>query len=130
MSRDVIDQWGRSLRLSRRRRHAITLELRSHLQEAQQDLEQAGWQPEDAARESLHRLGDPSEIVDGFEQVYRPSRRKQLGLAFALATGMLLGVYGIGGSLASAKPTTGHHAAKHAHVQTAPMSQSRLVQRP
>lgn len=119
MSRDVIDQWSRSLRLSRRRRRAITLELRSHLQEAQQELEQAGWRPEDAARESLLRLGDPAELVDEFEQLYRPSRRKQLGLAFALATGMLLGVYGIGGSLASAKPTTGHHTAKHAQVHSA-----------
>ncbi len=125
MSRDVIDQWSRSLRVSRRRRRAITLELRSHLQEAQQELEQAGWRPEDAARESLLRLGDPSEIVDGFDQVYRPSRRKQLGLAFALATGMLLGVYGIGGSLASAKPTTRHHTAKHAQVHSSPVGYSR-----
>jgi len=117
MSRDVIDQWSRSLRVSRRRKRAITLELRSHLQEAQQELEQAGWRPEDAARECLRRLGDPDDIMEGFDQVYRPSRRKQLGLAFALATGMLLGVYGIGGSLASAKPTTSQHPAKHAQVQ-------------
>jgi hypothetical protein len=118
MSRDVIDQWSRSLRVSRRRRRAITLELRSHLQEAQAELVQAGLSPEEAARESLVRLGDPGEIVEGFEQVYRPSRRKQLGLAFALATGMLLGVYGIGGSLASAKPTTSHHALKHTAVHS------------
>ncbi|HEY8684938.1 MAG TPA: permease prefix domain 1-containing protein [Chloroflexota bacterium] len=116
MSRDVIDQWSRSLRVPRRRRRAITLELRSHLQEAQEELVRVGWNPEDAARESLHRLGDPAEIVEAFEQVYRPSRRKQLGLAFALATGMLLGVYGIGGSLASAKPTTTHRAMKHTAV--------------
>jgi hypothetical protein len=120
MSRDVIDQWSRSLRVSRRRKRAITLELRSHLQEAQQELEQAGWRPEDAARECLRRLGDPEDIIEGFDQVYRPSRRKQLGLAFALATGMLLGVYGIGGSLASAKPTSAHQPAKHAQVQAAP----------
>ena len=88
MSRDVIDQWSRSLRVSRRRKRAITLELRSHLQEAQQELEQAGWRPEDAARECLRRLGDPDDIMEGFDQVYRPSRRKQLGLAFALATGV------------------------------------------
>lgn len=112
MSRDIIDQWGRSLRVSRRRRRAITLELRSHLQEAEDELVHSGWTREDAVRESLLRLGDPVEIVKGFEQVYRPSRRKQLGLAFALATGMLLGVYGIGGSLASAKPTTSQHAMK------------------
>jgi hypothetical protein len=106
------------------------LELRSHLQEAQQELEQAGWRPDDAARESLLRLGDPSEIVDGFEQVYRPSRRKQLGLAFALATGMLLGVYGIGGSLASAKPTTGQHTAKHSQVHARLIRHGLGVRRP
>ncbi len=124
MSRDIIDQWGRSLRVSRRRRRAITLELRSHLQEAEDELVQAGWQREDAARESLLRLGDPVEIVEGFEQVYRPSRRKQLGLAFALATGMLLGVYGIGGSLASAKPTTNHHALQQARLPAAKHNRS------
>src|SRR5579859_5272563 len=113
MSRDIVDQWGRSLRVSRRRRRAITLELRSHLEEAEDELVQAGWKREDAARESLLRLGDPVEIVQGFERVYRPSRRKQLGLAFALATGMLLGVYGLGGSLASAKPTTTQHVQHH-----------------
>lgn len=129
MSRDVIDQWSRSLRVSGRRRRAISMELRSHLQAAQEDLERAGWHPEDAARESLVRLGDPSEIVDGFEQVYRPSRRKQLGLAFALATGMLLGVYGIGGSLASAKPTTVHTGQKHTQVRTYQRPRSAGVQR-
>src|SRR5947209_10061478 len=127
MSRDVIDQWSRSLRVSRRRKRAITLELRSHLQEAQQELEQAGWRPEDAARECLRRLGDPDDIMEGFDQVYRPSRRKQLGLAFALATGMLLGVYGIGGSLASAKPTTSQHVQTHVVVQH---TQHRLVRSP
>jgi hypothetical protein len=119
MSRDFIDQWSRSLRVPRRRRRTIALELRSHLQEAQDELIQAGWKPDDAARESVLRLGDPVEMVEGFEQVYRPSRRKQLGLAFALATGMLFGVYGIGGSLASAKPTVNHHTPKHATVVAA-----------
>ncbi|HEX6508537.1 MAG TPA: permease prefix domain 1-containing protein [Chloroflexota bacterium] len=111
MARDTIEQWGQSLRVSRRRRRTIVMELRSHLQESQQELELAGWKPDDAARESLRRLGDPLEIVESFEEVYRPSRRKQLGLAFALATGMLLGVYGIGGSLASATSTPAHHKA-------------------
>jgi hypothetical protein len=127
VSRDFIDQWGRSLRVPKRRRRAIVLELRSHLQEAQDELIEAGWRPEDAARESVLRLGDPVEMVEGFEQVYRPSRRKQLGLAFALATGMLLGVYGIGGSLASAKPTVSHHATKHTAVLRA---QPSPVERP
>lgn len=122
MARDTIDQLSRSLRVSRRRRRAISLELRSHLQETQQELERAGWRPDEALRESWRRLGDPSEIVDGFEQVYRPSRRKQLGLALTLATGLLLGVYGIGGSLASAKPTSVRHGVQHARVHAAPLA--------
>jgi hypothetical protein len=119
----MIDQWSRSLRVSRRRKRAIVAELHSHLQESQRELELAGWHPEDAARESLRRLGDPSEFIGEFEQVYRPSRRKQLGLAFALATGMLLGLWGIGGSLASATSTSPHHKALPAHAQKARANQ-------
>ena len=115
MTRESIEEWGRTLRVSKRRKRAIFMELSSHLQETQLELEQAGWRSDDAIRESLVRLGDPTEIVDGFAQVYRPSRRKQLGLAFALATGMVLGVYGVGGSLASATPTTHQHVSHHAH---------------
>lgn len=126
MSRDTLEQWSRSLRVSRRRQRAIILELRSHLQEAQRELEEAGWGPQDAARESLQRLGDPAEMVEAFEQVYRPSRRKQAGLAIALATGMLLGVYGIGGSLASAKPTTAHHV----QLQRPTLDKSRTSRHP
>lgn len=118
MSRDNIEQWSRVLRVPKRRKRTIYMELTSHLQETQLELEQAGWRTEDAVRESLIRLGDPAEIVDGFEQVYRPSRRKQLGLAFALATGMVLGVYGVGGSLASATPTSHHHSRLRAQAHT------------
>ncbi len=130
MSRDALEQWGRTLRVSKRRRRAITLELRSHLHEAQLELEQAGWRPEDAVRESLVRLGDPAELVDDFEHVYRPARHKQFGLAFALSTGMVLGLYGIGGSLASAKPSTVHHRSTHQVVHAAPAWQGRTIRRP
>lgn len=114
MEQDVIEQVTRSLRLPRRRCTAIGRELRAHLEDAQRDLQLAGWRPEDAARESAARLGEPIEIADAFSHVHRPSRRFQVGLAMALATGMLLGVYGIGGSLASA--TTDHHGQSHVHV--------------
>ncbi len=108
VSRSDIEQWARALRISRRRRRDIAIELQSHLLESQQELERAGWRTEDAERESLLRLGDPTEIVEGFEQVYRTPRKKQFALAVALATGMLLGAYGLGGSLASAKPSVSH----------------------
>lgn len=116
MARDNLEHWSASLRLSRRRRQAIVREIHSHLEEAQDELRRAGWSPEDAARESFTRFGDPAEIATAFEEIYRPSRRKQLALAFALAGSMLVGAYGIGGSLASASPrhSTGTtHAVKH-----------------
>jgi hypothetical protein len=58
----------------------------------------------------MARLGDPREIVDGFTEVYRPSRRNRVALAALLATGLLLGAYGASGTLASA------HATRHTTV--------------
>ncbi len=109
MGRDMMDHWVQTLRLPRRRRQDITRELQAHLDESRRDLLLAGWQPEDATRESIERLGDPAEIAEGFQRVYRPSRRNQFGLAVALATAMVLGVYGIGGGLVSANPSRVHH---------------------
>jgi hypothetical protein len=43
---------------------------------------------------------------------------------------MLLGVYGIGGSLASAKPTTGQHVVKHAQVHSSAVRSGPGVRRP
>lgn len=112
MERTVVDELLHSLRVPRRRRQTISRELQSHLEDTQRDLTLAGWSPEGAERESVARLGSPEEIADGFSHVYRGSRRTQVGLAIALATGMLLGVWGIGGSLASATSThqrSAHH---------------------
>jgi hypothetical protein len=115
MSRDAIDHLARSIRVSARRRHSIELELRAHLEDSRLDLQLSGLSPAEAARESMARLGDPQEIASQFDSLYRPNRRTQVGLALALATGMILGVYGIGGSLASA--TSQHHrTTTHAHV--------------
>lgn len=110
MERNTLDELNHTLRVPRRSRQTITRELRAHVDDVRRELELSGWNPEDAERESVERLGDPQEIADGFEKVYRPSRRTQLGLAMALATGMLLGVWGIGGSLASATSAHSHHA--------------------
>lgn len=115
MERTVLDDIAHSLRVPRRRRTVIARELSAHLEDSRRDLELAGWQPAEAAQESVQRLGDPQEIAEGFVQVYRPSRRTQLGLSMALATAMLLGVWGIGGSLASATSASRHHATSHVH---------------
>ncbi|GAC1398360.1 MAG: hypothetical protein NVSMB52_11910 [Chloroflexota bacterium] len=111
MEQDMIDQLTRSLRVPRGKRNAIGRELRTHLEEARRELVSSGWHPDEAVRECVTRLGEPAEIADAFSQLYKPSRRSQIGLALALATGMVLGVYGIGGSLASA--TTSHHPSPH-----------------
>lgn len=98
--------------LPRGRRLAIARELRAHLDDASRELEDAGWRTEDARREAAARLGDGAEIAAAFEEVYRPSRRSRLGLALVLATGMVLGAWGVGGSLASAGSPR-HHAPVH-----------------
>ncbi|HCG00571.1 MAG TPA: hypothetical protein DEV93_08510 [Chloroflexi bacterium] len=116
MGRDAVEQLTRTLRVSARMRRSIERELRAHLEDSRRELELSGLTPPDAARESLSRLGNPDEIVTQFDTVYRPKRRTQIGLALALASGMALGVLGIGGSLASA--TSAHHKpAQHSHVR-------------
>jgi hypothetical protein len=100
MERTIVDQLSHAL--PRRRRAAIARELRTHVEDAQRDLQLAGWHPDEAVREAEVRLGDPEEIATAFAQVYRPSRRTRVGLALAVATGMIFGIYGLGGSLASA----------------------------
>lgn len=118
MERDTLDNLGRLMRVPRRRKAAIRRELQSHLEDARRELISAGWTPEEAGREAAWRLGDPRELAEAFSHVYRPTRRTQLGLALALATGMLVGAYGIGGSLASATAAHTHraHATPHTHV--------------
>src|SRR5579872_920213 len=116
MEANPIEELSRGLRLSRRRRQTIERELETHVEDARRDLELAGWSPESARRESFERLGDPGEIAQGFERAYRPRRKNQIGLSVALATGLIMGVYGIGGSLASARSV--HHApTRISHIQ-------------
>jgi hypothetical protein len=117
MGRDAVEQLTGSLKVSRRRRRSIERELRAHLEDSRRELELTGLTSVDAARESLSRLGDPDEIVTQFDTVYRPSRRTQIGLALALASGMVLGVLGIGGSLANATSAAHHKPAEHTQVR-------------
>jgi hypothetical protein len=66
-------------------------------------------------------MGDPDEVFEAFREVYRPHRKLRLGVAFAVAGSMLLGAYGIGGTLASAaqhpRPahTVVHHSSRSVH---------------
>jgi hypothetical protein len=118
MHQDILSDLTRSLRVTRRRKTAITRELQSHLQDVREDLIRSGWSPGDAAREAAARLGDPTDLAREFSGVYRPSRRGRLGMALVLASGMLLGAYGIGGSLASATAVHKHvtHTTRHARA--------------
>src|SRR5947209_372089 len=100
MERSIVDELTRHL--PRRRRAAIARELRAHVEDARRDLQLSGWHPDAAVREAEGRLGDAEEIATAFARVYRPSRRTRTGLALAVAMGMLLGIYGVGGRLASA----------------------------
>jgi len=123
MERDEIDEWSRSLPLPGRRRRSIARELRAHLADSRRELELAGWHPEAAARESLRRLGDPAEMAEGFVQVYRRPRRATIGLAFGLATALMLGIYGASGTFASASSAHTHpsraHVTHSSHVKQA-----------
>jgi hypothetical protein len=121
MERNVVDELSRAL--PRRRRAAIARELRAHVEDAQRDLQLCGWHPDAAAREAQSRLGDVREIAGAFVEVYRPSRRTRVGLALAVATGMILGIYGLGGSLASAHAGKAQtHAVRVPTVHHAPAS--------
>jgi hypothetical protein len=107
MKRDTITPAIRNLHIPKRRRDDIARELESHLEDARIDLERSGLSAADADRESLIRLGDLTAIAAEFERVYRPPRRKQLGLALGLASALVLGAWGVGGQFASA--TSAHH---------------------
>lgn len=109
MRSTALDRAIGSLRLSRRRRRRIAQELYDHVEDVQLELQACGWNAEAAERESLARLGDMNDIVEGFGDAYRPARARQVGLACGLAAALLVGGYGIGGNLASA--TSVHHTA-------------------
>jgi hypothetical protein len=116
MERDVVDQVSALLRLPRRRRQIISRELRTHLEESRRDLQLSGMPADQAAREGIARLGDPHEIAGAFGEVYRPSRRRRVGLAFALAGALLTGAYGFSGTLASATSSAHHRPAVQIRV--------------
>lgn len=117
IERDLLQALSRTVR-NRRQREAITRELRSHLEETRRELELAGLSAAEAERESRARLGSAELIASDFGPVYRPSRRFQLGLACGLAGALILGMFGVSGSLASATTTrkaVPSHLHRHPH---------------
>lgn len=96
MEQSEFEHWMQTISVPRRKRRAIARELHAHLEDAQRDLVQAGWDEESASHESLRRLGDREEIVRSFNDVYRRPRRMKVGLALALSTGLMVGAFGGG----------------------------------
>lgn len=101
-----------------KRRREIERELASHLEEARRDLERAGLSREEAEHQSLIRLGDPTEIADGFARVYRPRLSARVAVACGLAASLFVGAYSSG---AFASGASSHH--RHTGTQ-----QPRVVQ--
>lgn len=112
-----VEDWIRNMAVPRRKRRAIARELRGHLEDSQRELTLAGWDPEAAKNESARRLGDPDEITRNFDDVYRRPRHLKVGLAVALATGLLVGAYG--GGAAAFNGSTHTHAVRAQQVHEA-----------
>lgn len=101
-----------------RRRREVERELASHLDELQRDLERSGLPPDEAARQSLIRFGDPGEIADGFARVYRPRLSAQLAVAFGLAASLFVGAYSSGAFASGASSHHAHTTFRHPHTST------------
>jgi hypothetical protein len=94
-------------RLGHRRRREIERELATHLEDTQRELRLAGLSAPEAQRQSVERLGDMSEIIDGFARVYRTRWSTRLALALGLAGSLVVGAYSTG---AFASGASAHHA--------------------
>jgi hypothetical protein len=99
-----------------KRRREIERELASHLEESRRDLVRSGLTPEEAERQSLIRLGDPSEIADGFARVYRPRLSARLAVACGLAASLFVGAYSSGAIASGASAHHAHTTVRHAHT--------------
>lgn len=97
-----------------RRRREIERELASHVEDTRRELELGGLSPEEAERESLRRLGDPSEIADAFARVYRPRWSARVAIACALAGSLLVGAYSSGAFASGASSHRAHALPVHA----------------
>lgn len=117
IEREIMEELSRGVR-SRRRRESIARELRSHLDETRRELEAGGMPADEAHLESQARFGDPAQIASEFSRVYRPSRRLQVGLAFGLAGTLILGAFGVSGSLAAAN--NAHKSPSHSVIVAPP----------
>jgi hypothetical protein len=118
MERDAVNRLTDALPIPGRRKRAIARELEAHLEDSRRDLELAGWPAEEAARESLHRLGDLDEIAGALVQVHRRSRRAPVAAVLGLTSALIVGMFSVGGSMASAHPAR-HVSAHVVHHVTA-----------
>jgi hypothetical protein len=90
----LIDQWRRSMAQGMRGREDVLDELEDHLRAELERLAERGYEPEQAFRVAVVRLGGPSEITSEFAKV--PAAMRWLPvpltwLAGALASAWLLG---------------------------------------
>lgn len=99
-----------------RRRREIERELAAHLEDTQRELRLAGSSPTEAERQSLERLGDISEIADGFARVYQTRWSTRLALAFGLAASLVVGAYSSGAFASGASAHHARNAASEVHA--------------
>jgi hypothetical protein len=118
VDRPVPERLIRLRTLRGRRRRDIERELASHLEDTRRELWLAGLPPAEAERQSLERLGDLSEIADGFERVYRRGWSTRLALAFGLAGTLLVGAYSSGAFASGASAHHGGSLSGHTHTMS------------
>jgi hypothetical protein len=126
MAEDLIKDVSGRLRVRGTGGDQILRELHSHLQASQYDLELRGSPPEEAARETIRRFGDPAEVAEMLTAVHRSHIPKlRLIGAVTLALAGLSAWFGTLGTFAAphAAPHSRHHHARihrgHRHADGA-----------
>jgi len=127
MAEDPITTVARQLRLRPGCRDQVIRELHSHIQASRHDLELAGRTPEDAARESVRRFGDPAEVAELLTAVHRRRLPRVQSLMAALVALMALTAWlGTSHTFASSAREQHHSRSRQASVCHLPVSQRLL----
>jgi hypothetical protein len=100
MSDDEFDDFlgllSRLLRLGNKQRHAISRELRAHLEDRLDELLAAGVPREQAVRQALDEFGDAAGLAAEFVSISRHKRRRwQMRITTASLAAMVLVAIGI-----------------------------------
>ncbi|MSQ11727.1 MAG: hypothetical protein EXR48_03400 [Dehalococcoidia bacterium] len=74
---------GRKLRLDQQTRQEVLREVRTHLDDLVQELQQRGLSPEAAWREAVRILGKPEELANGLYAAHSRASLAQTGMATA-----------------------------------------------